>query len=71
MKLAKVGLLLLALVAMALSIAPAAAQTDYQDLGGSGGSGGGAWRVTCTYDGQEHLLSKSCSSGGNSSCSCP
>lgn len=38
---------------------------------GSGGSSGGSWKVTCTYDGNNVLLSKTCESGGTKSCNCP
>lgn len=70
MKVAKGVVLLLACLAMALSIAPVIAQDDVQDLG-SGGTSSGGWKVTCTYNGQEQLISKVCSSGGSSTCWCP
>jgi invasion protein IalB len=72
MKVAKVAVLVLALLAMAFSLTPLIAQTEYPDYGhdGQGGSTGG-WTVTCTYDGQETLTKKTCTSGGHSSCFCP
>jgi hypothetical protein len=73
MKVAKGTVLLLACLAIVLSIAPVTAQTDYQDYtpgGGSGGGGNNVWNVTCTYDGQEHLTGKVCNTGGAFSCHC-
>ncbi len=71
MKVAKATLLAMALVAMLFSLSPLVA-TDYQDYSSGGGSGGNSsWQVTCTYNGQEQLLSKSCTSGGRRCCNCP
>lgn len=69
MKLMKRAVLAMASLAMLLSLSPLIA-VDEQDYG-SGGNSSGSWRVTCVYDGQERLISKSCSSGGNNSCNCP
>lgn len=69
MKAAKVLVLAVACVAAVLSVAPLVAQDDHQDYGS--GTGGGGWYVSCTYDGSEILISKSCSSGGSMSCNCP
>ena len=72
MKLAKGVVLLLAVLAMVLSITPLVAQIDYQDYGnGSGSGGGGGWNVTCVYNGTGDLVSKTCTSGGPKVCQCP
>lgn len=69
MKIMKRVLVACACSAMLVSLAPAFG-IFHQDPG-DGGSGGGSWTVTCTYDGQERLISKSCTSGGTKSCNCP
>jgi hypothetical protein len=69
-KTVKVLVLTVACIAAALSVVPLIAQ-DEQDWTSSGGGGGGTWNVTCNYNGSEILVSKSCSSGGRSSCNCP
>ncbi len=72
MKKVKIAVLAIACLAMLISMAPLVA-VDEQDYtpGGSGGGSGATWRVTCNYNGYEQLVSKSCSSGGNQTCSCP
>lgn len=73
MKAAKGFMLVLAVLAMALSVAPLIAVQPQNPDGPppiEGGSGSG-WRVTCYYDGFERLTGKVCNSGGNSSCACP
>lgn len=72
MKAAKVTVLVAACIAMLTSLGPLFAVPPFRpDPNPGGGSGGSSWTVTCTYDASEHLISKSCTSGGSSSCSCP
>ncbi|HET9229019.1 MAG TPA: hypothetical protein VFR31_20240 [Thermoanaerobaculia bacterium] len=67
----KMLVLAVACIAAALSVAPLVAQDDQQDYTPGSGGGGGAWYVSCSYNGSEQLVSKNCSSGGRSSCNCP
>jgi hypothetical protein len=70
MKAAKGIVLAVALFSLALTAVPVVSHAFTKDLGdGSGGSGG--WTVTCSYDGFNRLISKSCTSGGSAACSCP
>lgn len=71
MKIAKGIVLALACLAMLLSIAPLFAQIDYQDLGTDGNGGAGGWNVTCVYNGDGAITSKTCTSGGPKVCQCP
>ena len=74
MKVAKGAALLIACLAIVFSLAPVVAHalTPQNQVGPVPTDGGGAsWTVTCSYDAQERLISKSCTSGGSSSCSCP
>lgn len=68
MRIVKGLALILACLAMAVSVLPLFAD-DVQDPGS--GTGGTLWTVVCTYNGQEQLISKTCTSGGSSSCNCP
>lgn len=70
MKLVRATILLGAAVAMLVSVAPLMA-IFHQDHNPPGGGGGSNWNVTCQYDGNEILISKTCTSGGSSSCNCP
>lgn len=74
MKMFKLGLLLVASLAFALSV-PLVAQPPIEDPdpGGGGGGGGGSatWTVVCNYNAQEVLISKTCTSGGSNTCNCP
>jgi len=70
MRMLKSSLLIVAFAAMAFSVAPLfGAEQEHQGTGG-GGSGSSSWTVTCNYDGNNHLTSKVCTSGGSSSCNC-
>lgn len=72
MKILKCLVLLIALIAMSISVTPVTALEEWnQDDDDSSGGGSATWTVTCTYDGNEHLLSKECTSGGSASCACP
>ena len=65
--------LVVAAVAMAVSVAPALGVFD-PDPGGGGGGGGSndpIWTVTCYYNMQMVLVRKTCISGGNMRCLCP
>ncbi len=70
MKTTKGIVLLIALLAIALSVSPllGGPRDPHNEPGGGGGSG--SWNVTCVYDGQDHLISKTCTSGGSHSCDC-
>lgn len=72
LKAVKVAFLVIALFAMASSLTPLLAVDPFTPAPDSGsGGGGGSWTVTCTYDQNERLISKSCTSGGSHSCNCP
>lgn len=68
-KLFKRTVLASACLAMTLSVAPLFGIFNQTEDHGDGGSSD--WTVTCTYDSQEILVSKSCTSGGTKSCKCP
>jgi len=71
-KVMKVTVFSIALFGISFSISPLFAQPAEENQDTGGGSGGGsAWTVTCNYNGSEVLISKSCTSGGSSSCKCP
>lgn len=70
MKTAKRIVLAVALFSLSLTAVPVVSDAFTKDLG-DGGDGGGGWTVTCSYDGFNRLISKSCTSGGNAACSCP
>lgn len=68
-KFVKGALMILAVLAVMASFGPLSAQTEEHKDDGSGGSGT-LWHVTCQYDGNDVLLSKTCTSGGSHSCAC-
>lgn len=65
-KMVKVMVFVLAVVATLASLGSVSAQPsqEHQDEGNT------LWSVTCTYDGNNNLLSKVCQSGGSHSCAC-
>lgn len=71
-KMVKGIVLMLAVLAALASVGPLSAQPQqlYKDPGTGGGGGGSLWHVTCQYDGNNNLLSKTCTSGGNFACAC-
>lgn len=76
MKVFKAVMFFVATLALVVSLAPQlAAQPGGEEHQPAnppiGGGSGGQWTVTCVYNGQEVLISKTCSSGGTSSCNCP
>lgn len=62
----------IALAAMVISLAPLSAQPaeEHQDPPPDGSGGGSLWTVTCVWDGNGVLQSRTCTSGGGQSCAC-
>jgi hypothetical protein len=69
-KMVKGMVLMLAVLAVLASVGPLSAQPveEHDDGGGSGS--GSLWHVVCQFDGNNNLLSKTCTSGGNFACAC-
>ena len=66
-RLVKGLVLLVACLAMVVSVVPLFAEDDVQDPGSGQGT---AWKVTCVYSATE-LISRTCTSGGSFTCACP
>lgn len=70
-KMVKGMFMMFAVLAVLATVGPLSAQPqeEHQDPPGGGG-GGGLWHVTCQYDGNNNLLSKTYTSGGTFVCGC-
>lgn len=71
MRAVKAVVFLAVTLALVISLAPQLSAQYEEDPNPGGGSGGSSWTVTCVYDGQERLISKTCVSGGSHACNCP
>lgn len=74
MKVAKGAVLIVACLAVVISLAPLVAHSTIlpQNQTGPGEADGGrTWKVTCQYDANDHFMGKTCTSGGPDSCACP
>lgn len=70
-KMVKGTVMVLGLLAILASVGTLSVEAQYhEDPNPGGGSGGSLWHVTCQYDGNNVLLSKTCTSGGSFSCAC-
>lgn len=70
MKVAKGIVLAIALFAIVLTIVPLTSQAQVE-LALVEGGGNYFWTVTCNYNGQDKLVSWSCTPGGTEACVCP